>query len=299
MFTSNCHFTSHLSLIQADLLGDEVVPPTPVNGQPAGTVQSNQDLLAEIFGSSTSISSATTPPTQRSKVDDILNLFGPSGGNQPSTPATPHPSAVTPSYTSPPSSLFTPTQAQAPVVTSQPRLTSYTAYDKNDIKITLTPQTSAARPGVVMILARFQIEMALQPEPQFPTGCSVRSRAFLLSVCLKVKSFAEDHTVHPIIQSRCRRSQVFFLSVHLEVKPFANGHSIVLIVLRILVVMAPQSQSPMSRIIRSQAFVLIVLFKLKSFIFRPVILILDAITLVPALQDAMIHNYTPKPLYCA
>lgn len=139
-----------------------MVPPTPVNGQPTGTVQSNQDLLAEIFGT-TSISSTPTtasPPTQpqRSKVDDILNLFGTSGGNLPSAPATPHPSAVPPSYTSPPSSLFTPTQAQTtPAVAAQPRLTSYTAYDKNDIKITLTPQTSAARPGVVMILARFQV----------------------------------------------------------------------------------------------------------------------------------------------
>jgi AP-1 complex subunit gamma-1 len=152
-------------MIQADLLGDEVVPPTPVNGQPTSTVQSNQDLLAEIFGPSTSISSAPAPTQpQRSKVDDILNLFGTSGGNLPSAPATPHPLAVPSSYTSPPSSLFTPTQAQAqaqspptPAVAAQPRLTSYTAYDKNDIKITLTPQTSAARPGVVMILARFQV----------------------------------------------------------------------------------------------------------------------------------------------
>jgi AP-1 complex subunit gamma-1 len=153
-------------MIQADLLGDEVVPSTPVNGQPTATVQSNQDLLAEIFGPSTSMSSvptnASSPPMQpeRSKVDDILNLFGTSG-NLPSAPATPHPSAVPPSY-SPPSSLFTPTQAQAqspptPAVVAQPRLTSYTAYDKNDIKITLTPQTSATRPGVVMILARFQV----------------------------------------------------------------------------------------------------------------------------------------------
>jgi len=147
---------------EVDLLGDESVPPTPVNGQPTGTAQSNQDLLAEIFGPSSA--TASSPPTQpqRSKVDDILNLFGTSGGNLSSAPATPHPSAVPPSYTSPPSSLFTPTQAQAqspptPAVAAQPRLTSYTAYDKNDIKITLTPQTSAARPGVVMILARFQV----------------------------------------------------------------------------------------------------------------------------------------------
>ena len=167
MFTNKLIFYSH-TIIQADLLGDEVVPSTPVNGQPTATVQSNQDLLAEIFGPSTSImssvptnvSSPTTQP-ERSKVDDILNLFGTSG-NLPSAPATPRPSAVPPSYSSPPSSLFTPAQAQAqspptPAVVAQPRLTSYTAYDKNDIKITLTPQTSATRPGVVMILARFQV----------------------------------------------------------------------------------------------------------------------------------------------
>ena len=151
-------------MIQVDLLGDEVVP---VNGQPTATVQSSQDLLAEIFGLSTSISSTpanTSSPmqTQRSKVDDILNLFSTSS-NLPSAPATPQPSAVLPSYTPSPSSLFTPTQAQAQAQSpptppvAQPRLTSYTAYDKNDLKITLTPQTSAARPGVVMILARFQV----------------------------------------------------------------------------------------------------------------------------------------------
>ena len=151
-------------MVQADLLGDEVVPSTPVNGQPTATAQSNQDLLAEIFGSSTSLSSApATLPTQpqRSKVDDILNLFGTSGNLASApAPATPHPSAVPPSYISSPPSLTPTPQAQfppTPAVAAQPRLTSYTAYDKNDIKITLTPQTSAAKPGVVMILARFQV----------------------------------------------------------------------------------------------------------------------------------------------
>jgi AP-1 complex subunit gamma-1 len=173
-----------------------VVLLTPVNGQPTGTVQSNQDLLAEIFGPSTSISSApataSSPPSQpqRSKVDDILNLFGTSGGNNlSSAPATPHPSVVPPSYTSPPSSLFTPTQAQSqspptPAVAAQPRLTSYTAYDKNDIKITLTPQTSAARPGVVMILARFQVSGS---EPA--TGLSFQAAVPKVCMVLKLSKF--------------------------------------------------------------------------------------------------------------
>ena len=38
-----------------------------------------------------------------------------------------------------------------------PRQTSYTAYEKNELKITLTPQVSAAKPGVINILARFQV----------------------------------------------------------------------------------------------------------------------------------------------
>jgi AP-1 complex subunit gamma-1 len=32
-----------------------------------------------------------------------------------------------------------------------------TAYDKNELKITLTPQTSAAKPRVAVILAHFQV----------------------------------------------------------------------------------------------------------------------------------------------
>ena len=38
-----------------------------------------------------------------------------------------------------------------------PRLTAYPAYDKNELRISLTPQTSAQKPGVVNILARFQV----------------------------------------------------------------------------------------------------------------------------------------------
>jgi AP-1 complex subunit gamma-1 len=45
------------------------------------------------------------------------------------------------------------TPAQPP----QRGLTVYPAYEKNGLKISLTPQPLAARPGVVMILARFQV----------------------------------------------------------------------------------------------------------------------------------------------
>jgi len=38
-----------------------------------------------------------------------------------------------------------------------PRSQSYTAYDNHELKITLTPQTSPTKPGVVMIRAQFQV----------------------------------------------------------------------------------------------------------------------------------------------
>lgn len=138
----------------ADLLGDDVTSPTSqVNGQPT---QSNQDLLAEIFGSSNSSATSTSPQlsTQKTTVQDILGLFD-----------TPTPSRTTPAPVSTSSSAFPLLQTQSqPTPTPQPaqppaapRLTSYTAYAKNELKITLTPQTSASRPGVVNIMARFQV----------------------------------------------------------------------------------------------------------------------------------------------
>ncbi|PPQ78711.1 hypothetical protein CVT26_005558 [Gymnopilus dilepis] len=152
---------------EADLLGDEV-PPTPGakgNGQPAPTAQSNQDLLAEIFGSSTPSTTSTSPPPgapkQKSTVDDILGLFGSSGPGPATTTSPPPPaSAIPPSYPSTPATAFTPSQptpTPSVALQSQQQRQAYTAYDKNSLKITLTPQTSPAKPGVVMILARFQV----------------------------------------------------------------------------------------------------------------------------------------------
>ncbi|KXN86591.1 AP-1 complex subunit gamma-1, partial [Leucoagaricus sp. SymC.cos] len=148
---------------EADLMGGEDIIPggaTPItNGQPAVPAQSNQDLLAEIF------------------VDDILGLFGSTNTSSPapsSLATTSSPSAAAPN---PMSSLFSnspstyapsPTQsppapapAPAPTAPAASRLTAYTAYDKNDLKITLTPQTSAARPGIIMILAKFSVQGSL------------------------------------------------------------------------------------------------------------------------------------------
>ncbi|KIK60420.1 hypothetical protein GYMLUDRAFT_43730 [Collybiopsis luxurians FD-317 M1] len=162
-----------------DLLGsDEVSSPT-TNGS-SGVTQ--QDLLADIFGTSgaesmpssgtTSGTANPTPKSQKSTIDDILGLFGSTPSATPAAAASP-PSFMTttssppPPMASNPLSAFslpqsqspapTPTVSAAPAAPAAPRLTSYTAYEKNTLKITLTPQTSPAKPGIVMILARFQV----------------------------------------------------------------------------------------------------------------------------------------------
>ncbi|KAK0432905.1 adaptin N terminal region-domain-containing protein [Armillaria borealis] len=145
-----------------NLLGDE--PVSSVNGSSTSSAPNDQQLIAEIFGSSGGSSTPSTsaspqPTSQRTTIDDILGLFGPSNGTTTSTPAVP---SISPSLVSTPSLFDSPASPppQAPVPQPQPaasHLTSYTAYDRNELKITLTPQTSPTRPGVVLILARFQV----------------------------------------------------------------------------------------------------------------------------------------------
>ncbi|KAF8074900.1 adaptin N terminal region-domain-containing protein [Lyophyllum atratum] len=144
----------------ADLLGDEIAA-TP-DPSKATAIPNNQDLLAEIFGNSsaTPTASGATSPTSapRTTVDDILGLFGSSTTLTPNATSPPTPAFATPAATS---AFSLPQMQSPPPVPAQPpagpKLTPYTAYDKNELKVTLTPQTSAAKPGVVMILARFQV----------------------------------------------------------------------------------------------------------------------------------------------
>lgn len=122
-------------------------PAAGVNGAAAAAVaQSNKDLLAEIFGSSDLTSSAPADAQQapRTTAQDILSLFD-------STPAAPA-AAPVPSISAavPPRSA-----AASPPQPAQPRLVSYPAYDKNGLRISLTPQ--ARQPGVVDIQVRFQV----------------------------------------------------------------------------------------------------------------------------------------------
>jgi len=58
---------------------------------------------------------------------------------------------VTPAASASAAHATSATAAQAP----RQQLSSYTAYEKNGLQITLTPRVSSTQPGVVQILARF------------------------------------------------------------------------------------------------------------------------------------------------
>ncbi len=137
-----------------DLLGDDISSTPATNGAPV--VPATQDLLAEIFGSSGPSPPANTgspapPAAPRNIAQDILGLFDSPAAPSPAPTAAPAPamqSLFTAAATVPQTASPPPAQAVAP--------SGYTAYDKNELRITLTPQTSPTRPGLVRILANFQ-----------------------------------------------------------------------------------------------------------------------------------------------
>lgn len=146
--------------VKVDLLGDDISTSSdPVVAVPGGH-KTNEDLLAEIFGgtamSTTTNAAAPTSASsqpQKTTAADILGLFD-----------SPAPSASPQAQQAPPSSamnlfdLSDSTPAAPPPKPAAPNLPSYTAYDKNDVVISLTPQRSTTQPGVVDILARFQVK---------------------------------------------------------------------------------------------------------------------------------------------
>lgn len=147
-----------------DLIGDDMSAPSgPSNGAPQQSLQSTQDLLADIFGSSdaTPVTSPSAPAPAKSHAQDIMSLFDSSPATSSPAP-TPAPAAAAggslfdlASTPSPPPTTRSPPPAPAAARPPQaPQLQSYTAYEKNGLKITLTPKVSA-QPGVVQILARF------------------------------------------------------------------------------------------------------------------------------------------------
>ncbi|WWC70337.1 uncharacterized protein I206_104287 [Kwoniella pini CBS 10737] len=152
-----------------DLIGDDLTSPT--NGSSSATSgPSTQDLLADIFGTGggsdlgglgSPTSHANGGGQQKSAAADIMSLFDstPSAPTNVSSPVT---SPIQSSSASGSGSLFdlvTPSSQQPAAPPSQQpksQLQSYSAYEKNGLKITLTPKVSPTQPGVIQILARFQ-----------------------------------------------------------------------------------------------------------------------------------------------
>ncbi|KAG8884936.1 clathrin associated protein complex large subunit [Tulasnella sp. 331] len=134
---------------------------------PATAPQNTQDLLADIFGSSSETAASPTPQTQassKSSVNDILGLFGststpPNVTQSQSQQTQPTLFSTSPTTISNPMMLLGQTAATTPqtAVEARPAAQSYMAFDKNGLRIVLTPQVSASRPGIVNIMARFQV----------------------------------------------------------------------------------------------------------------------------------------------
>ena len=171
------------------------------------TTSNTQNLLDEIFGNSPSVESTPTaqspvsttpaspPPKPRNAIDEILGLF-------PTSTSTPPPNTInttlptlgglgsdltSPTYaggspmpTPIPQSAFSLPQTQTSLQQQQQRLTAYNAYEKNELKVTLTPQINPNKPGIVNILARFQVTgqnvaAGLSFQVAVPKVCSVFS----------------------------------------------------------------------------------------------------------------------------
>lgn len=140
-----------------DLMGDDTSILSP-GGATAAAVPNNEELLSQIFGgSSTSAApdAAAQPGNGKSSINDILNLFGPT----PAATTTAAPVVASDplaSLGSGPSFFSTAQPASRPAAPAQ-KAPGYVAYDKNSLKLTLNPQVSAAKPGVVLVTARFEV----------------------------------------------------------------------------------------------------------------------------------------------
>ena len=152
-----------------DLMGDESSTPGAAATSSAAAVpaQSAQDLLADIFGSGDS-AAATTPAgsaaaKQSDPVNDIMSLFGSTSlspqSTGPAAPASASASTDLFSVMGTSSSPAAPTPA-APAPAAPAAAASgpqaHEAYNRNGLRITLTPVRDANNRMVVNILAKFE-----------------------------------------------------------------------------------------------------------------------------------------------
>ncbi|KDQ06848.1 hypothetical protein BOTBODRAFT_192787 [Botryobasidium botryosum FD-172 SS1] len=138
-----------------DMIGDEVPASGPAPPSNA-TVQNTQALLMDIFGgdSQTAASPSSPQPSAQRSVQDIMGLYGNNAAASP-TIASPIGSGGASLF----SGLAIQTQptTPAPAPPARQPAPGYVAYDNNELRVALTPQTSPTKPGLVNIIARFQV----------------------------------------------------------------------------------------------------------------------------------------------
>jgi AP-1 complex subunit gamma-1 len=120
------------------------------------------------MGDEASPGGAATVPGQangdilQQSINDILGLFDTSSSTPAAAPPAASPFDVLGGAPAPTLFASTSTSPPAPRVAPAQKSPGYVAYNKNSLKITLHPQVSAQRPGVVLITARFEVS-GMQP----------------------------------------------------------------------------------------------------------------------------------------
>jgi AP-1 complex subunit gamma-1 len=121
------------------------MPASPVTATPApAQKQSNVDLLADLFGSSSPAPSSPAPAKPTSNNDLLADLLGDSSSSTPATPATPTASLGLDSLSG----------ASSPV-TQNASASGYEAYTKNGLTIRLLPSRDRSNPAIINIQALF------------------------------------------------------------------------------------------------------------------------------------------------
>ncbi len=129
-----------------DLMGGSDVPAADLSATMNGT-QNNADLLADILGGGPSIPSQPSIPNTTTSMLDLVSSHNTTATNGLSSPS---PQNLP---TSPSADLFNPTSPPPQAASPAPNTQAHTAYNKNNMLLTLQLQRNA---GIAQVLARFR-----------------------------------------------------------------------------------------------------------------------------------------------
>lgn len=130
-----------------DLMGGSDMPAADLSATVNGT-QNNADLLADILGGGPSIPSQ---PSQPNNANSMMDLFSSQSSANTNGLSSPPPQQQHQSHTSATNDLFSSLSPPPPQTASS--LQAHTAYQKNDLHLSLQVQRNA---GVAQVLARFR-----------------------------------------------------------------------------------------------------------------------------------------------